>query len=311
MAFFDGHKTEEVTLENSALYESELGASAIALECMQFEAELFEEAVRADVAEYSMIQEGADTKVFVEGKLAEVKQKVVKFLETLLAKIKAVFKGFFDKFMSVTIRDNKALYMKFKDQVAKKDLSGLKVQYVSVLGNLPTKTPNVKDYIKEENKDKSVEELKLYIFQDLTSLKIEKSSDMRSAFAAFRVGEVVERPYSKIAKIVESDLAGGDWVKSTKELAKVAEGNTKAAIAEVKKESSEENSALVSRVCTAYAAVMSALAGACIDASKKQVSLSRKAFQKAVAYKPVKEGEELDADLFLVECDLVEVEPEA
>lgn len=185
MAFFDGHKTEEVTLENSALYEGELGASVIALECMQFEAELFEEAVRADVAEYSMIQEGTDTKVFVEGKLSEVKQKVIKFLETLLAKIKAAFKGFVDKFMSVVIRDNKALYTKFKDQVAKKDLSGLKVQYGKLTATMPTKNPNIRDYIKEDNKDKTVEELKLQIFEDLTTLKIEKSSDMRSKYAAF------------------------------------------------------------------------------------------------------------------------------
>lgn len=311
MAFFDGHKTEEVTLENSALYEGELGASVIALECMQFEAELFEEAVRADVAEYSMIQEGTDTKVFVEGKLAEVKQKVIKFLETLLAKIKAAFKGFVDKFMSVVIRDNKALYTKFKDQVAKKDLSGLKVQYGKLGATMPTKNPNIRDYIKEDNKDKTVEELKLQIFEDLTTLKIEKSSDMRSKYAAFLVGEVTEKTYPEIAKTVEGDLAGADWAKANKDLATIVETNTKAAIAEVKKESTEENSALVSKVCTAYAAVMSALAWACIDASKKQVSLARKAFQKAVAYKPVKESEELDADLFLVEADLVEVEPEA
>lgn len=106
-------------------------------------------------------------------------------------------------------------------------------------------------------------------------------------------------------------MAGADWAKANKDLATIVETNTKAAIAEVKKESTEENSALVSKVCTAYAAVMSALAWACIDASKKQVSLARKAFQKAVAYKPVKEGEEFNEDLFLVECDLVEVEPEA
>lgn len=311
MAFFDGHKTEEVTLENSALYEGELGASVIALECMQFEAELFEEAVRADVAEYSMIQEGTDTKVFVEGKLAEVKQKVIKFLETLLAKIKAAFKGFVDKFVSVVIRDNKALYTKFKDQVAKKDLSGLKVQYGKLNATMPTKNPNIRDYIKEDNKDKTVEELKLQIFEDLTTLKIEKSSDMRSKYAAFLVGEVTEKTYPEIAKTVEGDLAGADWAKANKDLATIVETNTKAAIVEVKKESTEENSALVSKVCTAYAAVMSALAWACIDASKKQVSLARKAFQKAVAYKPVKEGEEFNEDLFLVECDLVEVEPEA
>ena len=171
MAFFDGHKTEEVTLENSALYEGELGASVIALECMQFEAELFEEAVRADVAEYSMIQEGTDTKVFVEGKFTEIKEKVVKFLEQVLAKLKAVFKGFQDRVVATLTRDTKALYNKFKDDVAKKDLTGLMVKIHEYKANAE-KYEGLDKFLVDANKGKTTEELKVEIFNALTGLEV-------------------------------------------------------------------------------------------------------------------------------------------
>lgn len=308
MAFFDGHKTEEVTLENSALYEGELGASVIALECMQFEAELFEEAVRADVAEYSMIQEGTDTKVFVEGKFAEIKEKVIKFLEQVLAKLKAVFKGFQDRFIAVTTKDNKALYNKFKDQVAKKDLTGLKIK-VYQFKPATEKIVNLDQFLVDANKGKSIEELKVEIFNTITGLNVNSSSEIRSAYATSRIGEEKEVEYESIAKRVGEVLLG-DWAKNSETEHENLVKAVKEAIANIKK-NTDKDAALVNNVCSAYAFVISTISAESTNVVKKSVAQARKAFQKAVAYKPVKEGEELDADLFLVEADLVEVEPEA
>lgn len=308
MAFFDGHKTEEVTLENSALYEGELGASVIALECMQFEAELFEEAVRADAAEYSMIQEGTDTKVFVEGKFAEIKEKVVKFLEQVLAKLKAVFKGFQDRVVATLTRDTKALYNKFKDDVAKKDLTGLMVKIHEYKANAE-KYEGLDKFLVDANKGKTTEELKVEIFNALTGLEVKASSEIRKAYAEYHLGEEKEVAYKNIEKQVAEALLG-DWVKAAKDNQAAAEKGLSAAIATVKKES-DKDAALVNNVCSAYTFVVNAICAENINVCKKYVAEARKAFQKAVAYKPVKEGEELDADLFLVECDLVEVEPDA
>lgn len=308
MAFFDGHKTEEVTLENSALYEGELGASVIALECMQFEAELFEEAVHADVAEYSMIQEGTDTKVFVEGKFAEIKEKVVKFLETLLAKIKAVFKGFQDRFIAVVTKDNKALYNKFKDQVAKKDLSGLTIK-AQQFKQSNEKIVNLDQLLVDSNKGKSVEELKVEIFNAITGLSVNSSSEIRSAYVASRIGEVKEVAYPLIAKRVGEVLLG-DWAKDSEAEHKNLVKAVNDAISNIKK-NTDKDAALVNNVCTAYAFVISTISAESTKVVKKSVAEARKAFQKAIAYKPVKEGEEFNEDLFLVESDLIEVEPEA
>ena len=308
MAFFDGHKTEEVTLENSALYEGELGASVIALECMQFEAELFEEAVRADVAEYSMIQEGTDTKVFVEGKFAEIKEKVVKFLETLLAKIKAVFKGFQDRFIAATTKDNKALYNKFKDQVAKKDLTGLKVK-VRQFKPANNKIVSLDQFLVDANKGKSVEELKVEIFNTITGLNVNSSSEIRSAYATSRIGEEKEVEYTTIEKRI-AEILLGDWAKTYEAEHENLVKAVKDAITNIKK-NTDKDAALVNNVCTAYAFVTTTISAESTKVVKKSVAIARSAFQKAVAYKPVKEGEEFNEDLFLVECDLVEVEPEA
>jgi len=93
MAFFGGHDTEDinVTLENSAKYECEAGLGIIALECTQFEAEIFGECVRSDMKEYALVQEGAEVEAFQEGAWETVKTKVVNFVKKVWAKIKAFF----------------------------------------------------------------------------------------------------------------------------------------------------------------------------------------------------------------------------
>ena len=131
MAFFGGHDTEDinVTLENSAKYECEAGLGLIALECTQFEAEIFGECVRSDMKEYALVQEGADIEPFQEASWETVKTKVVNFLKKVWAKIKAFFNGWYAKIAARVMSDNKAFYNKFKKSLESKDLSKLEVKY--------------------------------------------------------------------------------------------------------------------------------------------------------------------------------------
>ena len=110
MAFFGGHDTEDinVTLENSAKYECEAGLGLIALECTQFEAEIFGECVRSDMKEYALVQEGAEIEPFQEASWEVVKTKVVNFLKKVWAKIKAFFNGWYAKIAARVMSDNKA-----------------------------------------------------------------------------------------------------------------------------------------------------------------------------------------------------------
>lgn len=131
MAFFGGHDTEDinVTLENSAKYECEAGLGLIALECTQFEAEIFGECVRSDMKEYALVQEGAEIEPFQEASWEVVKTKVVNFLKKVWAKIKAFFNGWYAKIAARVMSDNKAFYNKFKKSLESKDLSKLEVKY--------------------------------------------------------------------------------------------------------------------------------------------------------------------------------------
>ena len=122
MAFFGGHDTEDinVTLENSAIYESEVGLGVIALECTQFEAEIFADCVRSDMKESALVQEGADVEAFQEGAWETVKTKVVNFVKKVWAKVKAFFNGWYAKVAARVMSDNKAFYNKFKKSVEDK-----------------------------------------------------------------------------------------------------------------------------------------------------------------------------------------------
>ena len=132
MAFFGGHDTEDinVTLENSAMYECEAGLGVIALECTQFEAEIFADCVRSDMKESALVQEGADVEAFQEGAWETVKTKVVDFVKKVWAKIKAFFNGWYAKVAARVMSDNKAFYNKFKKSVEDKtDLAKLEVKW--------------------------------------------------------------------------------------------------------------------------------------------------------------------------------------
>lgn len=297
MAFFDGHKTEEVTLENSALYESELGAGALVLECLQFEAELFKEAVSADITEYGMVQEGADVTAFVEGTFENVKTKVVEFFQKLWAKIKAVFNGFYAKISARLMSDNKAFYNKFKKKVEGKNLADLKIKYAKFKG-FNFNPGDVSTWVTEANAEKNSEELKVEMISKITGVAVDHSSDIKAKVMEDAFGEETEVAYNSVASEIVTDMVGGKWLDDAKKAEKELNKAVTKSIADIKKANKETKN--LTTITGAYASVVSTLAGLSVAVAKKRASQARKAFAKAVAFH---EGAEFDADLIAVEAD--------
>ena len=300
MAFFGGHDTEDinVTLENSAIYESEAGLGIIALECTQFEAEIFGECVRSDMKEYALVQEGADVEAFQEASWESVKTKVVNFVKKVWAKIKAFFNGWYAKVAARLMSDNKAFYNKFKKSLDSKDLSKLEVKW---------EAPKSFNY-----SAKSISEL-----GDLKSLANADASDVIEK--VYEVGETVsshaeakkvmlerafddedEVKYTSISGLVVGILNDGKAIKDAEKAYKKLEAKLAKDVKDLQKENKAvENIAIIANAC-AKAKVVVLEAEAAI--AKKSAAQARRVFAKAVAYSPKTEGA-FDADLLAVEAD--------
>lgn len=301
MAFFGGHDNTEdinVTLENSAVYECEAGLGIIALECTQFEAEIFGDCVRSDMKEYALVQEGADVEAFQEGAWETVKTKVVDFVKKVWAKIKAFFNGWYAKVAARLMSDNKAFYNKFKKSLDSKDLSKLEVKW---------EAPKAHDYSAN-----SISEL-----GDLKSLANADASDVIEK--VYKIGETVsshaeakkvmlekafddedEVKYTSIAGLVVGILNDGKSIKETEKSYKKLEAKLAKDVKDLEKENKAvENIAVIANAC-AKAKVVVLEAEAAI--AKKSAAQARRVFAKAVAYSPKTEGA-IDADLLAVEAD--------
>lgn len=300
MAFFGGHDTEDinVTLENSAKYECEAGLGLIALECTQFEAEIFGECVRSDMKEYALVQEGADVEAFQEGAWETVKTKVVNFVKKVWAKIKAFFNGWYAKVAARLMSDNKAFYNKFKKSVEDKDCSKLEVKWES---------PKPHDYSANGISD----------LGDLKSLADADASDVIEK--VYKIGETVsshaeakkvmlenafddedEVKYTSISAAVVTILTNGKVVKDAEKAYKKLEAKLAKDVKDLEKENKAiENIAIIANAC-AKAKVVVLEAEAAI--AKKSAAQARRVFAKAVAYSPKTEGA-FDADLLAVEAD--------
>lgn len=300
MAFFGGHDTEDinVTLENSAKYECEAGLGLIALECTQFEAEIFGECVRSDMKEYALVQEGADVEAFQEGAWETVKTKVVNFVKKVWAKIKAFFNGWYAKVAVRLMSDNKAFYNKFKKSVEDKDCSKLEVKWES---------PKTYDYSANGISD----------LGDLKSLANADASDVIEK--VYKIGETVsshaeakkviienafddedEVKYTSISADVVNILTNGKIVKDAEKAYKKLEAKLAKDIKDLEKENKAiENIAIIANACAKAKVVV---LEAKVAIAKKTAAQARRVFAKAVAYSPKTEGA-FGADLLAVEAD--------
>ena len=301
MAFFGGHDTEDinVTLENSAIYESEVGLGVIALECTQFEAEIFADCVRSDMKESALVKEGADVEAFQEGAWETVKNKVVEFVKKVWAKVKAFFNGWYAKIAARVMSDNKAFYNKFKKSVeGKTDLAKLEVKWeeptnaaygakgIGELGSL--------DSLDEDEASDVI--AKIYVGAEDASTHSEAKKNILEA--AFKDEEEVS--YTSVAKDVVAELTSSTAIKDAQKKFKEVDGKLAKAVADITKDKKEVKNITVIANAVAKAQVVVAECGVAI--AKKRAAQARRVFAKAVAYSPKSEGA-FDADLLAVAAD--------
>lgn len=298
MAFFGGHDTEDinVTLENSAMYESEVGLGVIALECTQFEAEIFGECVRSDMKEYALVQEGADVEAFQEASWETVKTKVVNFVKKVWAKIKAFFNGWYAKIAARLMSDNKAFYNKFKKSLDSKDLSKLEVKYEAPK-SLTVAIADFSTLTGGKFKDADASDVIDACYLGITA---SSHAEAKKEIIEESFDDENEVKYTSIASTIESELkdskavkdAQKEYVKADKKLAKT--------ISDLQKANKEtENIAIIAN---AHAKANVTLLEAKLAVAKKTASQARRIFAKAVSYSPKTEGA-FDADLLTVEAD--------
>lgn len=299
MAFFGGHDTEDinVTLENSAIYESEVGLGVIALECTQFEAEIFADCVRSDIKECALIQEGADVAAFQEGALGTIKTKVVEFVKKVWAKVKAFFNGWYAKIAARVMSDNKAFYNKFKKDVENKsDLDKLEVKYEeptnAAYGAKDFASLTLSNFAESDTEDiiKSI-----YTGVEATSHAEAKKEILKAAF-----GDEKTVNFKDIKSNVVSELTNGAALKEAQKRFKEVDGKLAKTVSELTKGKEEVKN--ISVIANAAAKAQVTIAECAVAIAKKKAAQARRLFAKAVAYNPKTESA-VDADLLAVEAD--------
>lgn len=302
MAFFGGHDTEDinVTLENSAKYECEAGLGLIALECTQFEAEIFGECVRSDMKEYALVQEGAEIEPFQEASWEVVKTKVVNFLKKVWAKIKAFFNGWYAKIAARVMSDNKAFYNKFKKSLESKDLSKLEVKYEEPEDKTFTVKSEITSYSDKKYEEADASDILEEVYSNIgTGISSHAEAKKEMLEQAFKDEDEVK--YTSIAAAVENELKDSKSVKNAQKEYVKAEKKLAKKISDAQKNNKEtiKNIVIIANACSKADVV---LLEAELAIAKKTASQARRVFAKAVAYSPKTEGA-FDADLLAVEAD--------
>lgn len=299
MAFFGGHDTEDinVTLENSAKYECEAGLGLIALECTQFEAEIFGECVRSDMKEYALVQEGAEIEAFQEASWESVKTKIVNFVKKVWAKVKAFFNGWYAKIAARLMSDNKAFYNKFKKSLDSKDLSKLEVKYEAP----KSLTVNIAEFstLTADNKFKDADASDV-IEACYKGITASSHAEAKKEIMEESFDDEDEVKYTSIAGTIESELKESKAVKEAQKEYVKAEKKLAKTISDLQKANKEtENIAIIAN---AHSKANVTLLEAKLAVAKKTASQARRVFAKAVAYSPKTEGA-FNADLLAVEAD--------
>ena len=306
------------------LYTSSVGLSELMLEFTAFESELFKEAISTDITELQLINDGKDTSAFIEGKFEDIKNKIIEFVKKFLVKLKSVIQTFFKVVYDKITMSNLAFFKKYASIVKDKfqqlsesaDLdvnlesgSGLVVEYAK----LKNFNPNIKDikyYLEKwevftaKFSNISSDKNKVAIFNDIFGTSISSSSEFDKAIKDLWFEDPKEVRYVDIAKEVEESLTTN--MNSIKKDADRMIKQVESTIQTIKSADDEETK-YINQVTTAYLAVIHVYVANMLRLIKFNAAQARKAFAKAVAYKPVKESE-LDSDLLLIESLLMSEE---
>lgn len=308
------------------LYTTSVGLGELILELTTFESELFKEAISTDITELQLINDGKDTSTFIEGKFEDIKNKIIEFVKKFLVKLKSVIQTFFKVVYDKITMSNLAFFKKYASIVKDKfqqlsesaDLdvnlesgSGLVVEYAK----LKNFTPNIKDikyYLEKwavfaaKFSNISSDKNKVAIFNDIFGTNVSSSSEFDKTIKDLWFEEPKEVKYTDIAKEVEESLTTNmnNAKQDADRMIKQVE-NTIQIIKSVN--DNEDETKYINQVTTAYLAVIHVYVANMLRLIKFNAAQARKAFAKAVAYKPVKESE-FNSDLLLIESLLMSEE---
>lgn len=308
------------------LYTTSVGLSELMLELTTFESELFKEAISTDITELQLINDGKDTSAFIEGKFEDIKNKIIEFVKRFLVKLKSVIQTFFRVVYDKITMSNLAFFKKYASIVKDKfqqlsesanlDInlesgSGLVVEYAK----LKNFTPNIKDikyYLEKwvvftaKFSNISSDKNKVAIFNDIFGTNVSSPSEFDKAIKDLWFEEPKEVRYVDIAKEVEESLTTNmnNAKQDADRMIKQVE-NTIQIIKSVN--DNEDETKYINQVTTAYLAVIHVYVANMLRLIKFNAAQARKAFAKAVAYKPVKESE-FNSDLLLIESLLMSEE---
>lgn len=308
------------------LYTTSVGLSELMLELTTFESELFKEAISTDITELQLINDGKDTSAFIEGKFEDIKNKIIEFVKKFLVKLKSVIQTFFRVVYDKITMSNLAFFKKYASIVKDKfqqlsesanlDVnlesgSGLVVEYAK----LKNFTPNIKDikyYLEKwvvftaKFSNISSDKNKVAIFNDIFGTNVYSPSEFDKAIKDLWFEEPKEVRYVDIAKEVEQSLTTNmDKIKQDADRMIKQVENTIQIIKSVN--DNDDETKYINQVTTAYLAVIHVYIANMLRLIKFNAAQARKAFAKAVAYKPVKESE-LNSDLLLIESLLMSEE---
>lgn len=306
------------------LYTTSVGLGELMLELTTFESELFKETISTDITELQLINDGKDTSTFIEGKFEDIKNKIIEFVKKFLVKLKSVITTFFKVVYDKITMSNLAFFKKYASIVKDKfqqlsesaDLdvnlesgSGLVVEYAK----LKNFNPNIKDikyYLEKwvvftaKFSNISSDKNKVAIFNDIFGTNVSSPSEFDKTIKDLWFEEPKEVKYIDIAKEVEESLTTN--MNSVKQDADRMIKRVESTIQTIKSANDEETK-YVNQVTTAYLAIIHVYVANMLKLIKFNAAQARKAFAKAVAYKPVKESE-LDSDLLLIESLLMSEE---
>lgn len=192
---------DSVVLENKELYQTEYGIDEIMVECVDFDHEVFQDLIRSDFREQQLVAEGAEPEVIEESikeTLKNAYEKVVEFIKKWYAKIKTWLNDFVQKIISKFVADNKKVYDKYKDAVAKNEKAGeAKVKFPkNVVFECIKKDFVNENILKGLNGDSKVEALSV-------SKLVEEVT-----------GGIEETEFAKVKNSVESLLVNGNSLQS-------------------------------------------------------------------------------------------------
>lgn len=306
------------------LYTTSVGLCELMLEFTAFESELFKEAISTDITELQLINDGKDTSAFIEGKFEDIKNKIIEFVKKFLVKLKSVIQTFFRVVYDKITMSNLAFFKKYASIVKDKfqqlsesaslDInlesgSGLVVEYAK----LKNFNPNIKDikyYLEKwavftaKFSNVSSDKNKVAIFNDIFGTNVSSPSEFDKTIKDLWFEEPKEVRYVDIAKEVEESLTTN--MNSVKQDAERMIKQVESTIQTIKSANDEETK-YINQVTTAYLAVIHVYVANMLRLIKFNAAQARKAFAKAVTYKPVKESE-YNSDLLLIESLLMSEE---